>query len=61
MDWLKRKFKVLRFRWWSYLFVRDLRKERVPNAVIANVFLAIGGEYPVEKIIEELLQYDVKI
>ncbi len=41
--------------------MRDLRKERVPNAVIANVFLAIGGEYPVEKIIEELLQYDVKI
>lgn len=61
MNQIKRKYKVLRFRWWSYLLVRDLRKNGVPNAVIANVFLSIGGEYPVEKVREELSRYDVQI
>jgi hypothetical protein len=61
MNWLKRKFLVLRFQFWSKLFERDLRRNGVPTAVIAKVFLAIAGEYPVEQVREELARYDVKI
>ena len=61
MDWINRKLMVLRFRFWSWLFVRDMRKQGVSHNVIANVFLSIAGEYPYEKVREELAQYDVKI
>jgi hypothetical protein len=61
MNWMKRKYKVLKFLFFSKLFAWDLRRHGVPYAVIANVFLAIAGEYPYEKVREELAQYDVKI
>lgn len=61
MNWIRRKLIVIRFRFWSWRFARDMRKQGVPYNVIANVFLSIAGEYPYEKVREELAQYDVKI
>ena len=60
-NWLKRNFKSLRFRFFSWRFGRDLKKHGVPNRVIGNVFLSIAGAYPYEKVKEELAQYDVQI
>ena len=54
MNWIKRKLKVLSFRFWSWLFARDMRKQGVPYNIIANMFLSIAGEYPYEKVREDL-------
>jgi hypothetical protein len=61
MGYIKRKWKVIVFRFKSWKFARDMRKQGVPYDVIANVFLSISGEYPYEKVREELAKYDVKI
>jgi len=54
MNWIKRKFRVLIFKWKLHRFVWFLRRNGVPNSVIGNVLLSIVGEYPREKAKEEL-------
>ena len=59
MNWIKRKYVLFRFKMDSKIVIRYLQRQGVPNNVIANLFLCIAGEYPYEKILEELAQYGI--
>ena len=57
MNWLRKKFRILVFKWRLRSLVRRLLRQGVPHPLVKNILLALGGEYPMDKIKEELASY----